>query len=386
MPPEILLETLADLIRIKSVNPNYVDGVPETAIIEYIESFFRRHAVATQRQSVLDGRENLIAIVPGHDRTRRIILEAHVDTVSAEGMSIQPFQPVIEYGRMLGRGSCDTKAGLAAMMHAVVAVQQGEPPACDVWLVAAVDEEFSYRGVAKLCESLDASSTLAAIVSEPTDLRLVTASKGLVRFTIRTHGLAAHSAKPHLGSNAIEQMALVIQGLKEDTSSLMQQEHPLLGSATCNVGVIHGGIQVNLVPASCAIDIDRRLLPDESCEGVLHHYQSLLEHLMRQNPELQVSMDPPSLTDVPLETDATCHAVREIQSVMRHLELNDEPIGVPFCSDASKFGRLGIPSVILGPGSIDQAHSKDEFVDCDQVISAYEIYRELITTMSPDND
>lgn len=385
MPPKALLQTLSDLIRIKSVNPNYVDGVPESAIIEYIESFFHRHSVATRRQPVLDGRDNLIAMVPGRDQTRRLILEAHVDTVSAEGMSIQPFQPVIENGRMLGRGSCDTKAGLAAMMHAVVAAKRSEPPACDVWMIAAVDEEFSYRGVAKFCESLDASSTFAAIISEPTDLRLVTASKGLVRFTIRTHGHAAHSAKPHLGSNAIEQMATVIQGLREDTSKLTQHQHALLGSATCNVGVIRGGIQVNLVPASCEIEIDRRMLPGESFEAVLQHYQCLLEDLTRRNRDLQFSIDRPSLTDIPLETDATCRAVQQIRSVMRRLEVDDQPIGVPFCSDASKFGRLGIPSVILGPGSIDQAHSKDEFVECDQVFRVYDIYRELINTLSPDD-
>ena len=130
-------------------------------------------------------------------------------------MTIDPFDPVVRDGRMYGRGSCDTKGGMAAMMHALASLaDEAVIPPCDVWFAAAIDEEFSYRGVVALCQDLQAD---AAIVAEPTMLRAVVASKGLVRWKIETVGKAAHSAKPHLGVNAIEHMALVITALQQDS-------------------------------------------------------------------------------------------------------------------------------------------------------------------------
>lgn len=374
-PP--VLETLADLIRINSVNPNYDGGVPEAAVARYVENFFRERGIETWRQEVFPDRDNVIARIPGRNSSRRIVFEAHMDTVSVAGMTIDPFQPLIRDGRMYGRGACDTKGGMAAMMHATASLAEDRiTPPCDVWFAAAIDEEYSYRGVVALCEDLQAA---AAIVAEPTSLQTVIASKGLVRFKIETIGKAAHSAKPHLGSNAIEQMALVIAALQEDTRRLNESSHPLLGPATCNVGVIRGGVQINLVPASCEIEIDRRMLPGETCAGVLAHYAQLLELLSQRHPDLQTVMHSPMLTDLPLETSADCAPVKRMLAILDDMQLDATPIGVPFCSDASKFGALGIPSMILGPGSIDQAHAADEYIECDQVPLAAEVYRRYMT-------
>jgi acetylornithine deacetylase len=371
-----VLETLADLVRINSVNPNYPGGVSEAAVARYVEAFFARRGIETWRQSVLPDRDNVVARLPGRDPARRIVLEAHMDTVSVAGMTIAPHEPVIRAGRMHGRGCCDTKGGMAAMMHALASLAAERiMPACEVWFAATIDEEFSYRGVVALCEDLRAD---AAIVAEPTSLRPVIASKGLVRFKIETLGRAAHSAKPHLGVNAIEQMARVIRAIEDDTARLSHTIHPLLGPPTCNVGLIRGGVQINLVPASCEIELDRRMLPGETVPGVLAHYQQLLDSLTREHPGLRAVMHPPMLTDVPLETDLYAAPVCCLRSVLDELQIESTPIGVPFCSDASKFGALGIPSLILGPGSIDQAHAADEFIECDQVTLAAEIYRRLL--------
>ena len=371
-----VLETLADLIRINSVNPNYQGGVPEVEIIDFIEDFFRRRSIPTQRQGVSPQRDNLLASIAGRDRHRRMIFEAHVDTVAVDGMTISPFDPCVREGRMYGRGACDTKGGLAAMMHALAAVAESsvEPP-CDIWLVATVDEEYSYRGVAKFCLGLDPDRCVVAVVAEPTQLQPVIASKGLVRWMIETQGVAAHSAKPHLGINAITSMLHVLRALEDDREGLASRSHPLLGSATCSVGVIRGGVQVNLVPAVCQIEIDRRLLPEETTEGVLGHYQSLIDDVMQQNPEVKAVMHPPMLTDLPLETPVDCQPVKQLVQILADLDLAPVPAGMPFGSDASKFGALGIPSLILGPGSIDQAHTADEFVECDQVVACCEVYR-----------
>jgi len=371
-----LTETLAALVRINSVNSAYVGGPGEREIATWIRAFFARRGIETREQEVFPNRPNVIARIPGRDPSRRVILEAHMDTASITGMTIPPFEPRIADGKLYGRGSCDTKGGLAAMMHAVAALaEQNQTPPCEVWFVAAVDEEYAFGGVKKLCEGLTAE---AAIVAEPTSLRAVIATKGALRWRILTRGKAAHSSKPHLGVNAISHMARIILALEKDTAGLAGRSHPLLGSPTCNVGVISGGVQVNFVPDTCAIELDRRLLPGETGKEVLAHYQRLLDGVKRELPELDAFMETPRMDDGALDTPADHAAARCAQAVLAELGLNPELRGVPYGSDASKLARQGIPSLVYGPGSIDQAHAAVEFVDLAEVARAEEFYRNFL--------
>lgn len=371
-----VIQTLADMVRIKSVNPSYEGGVSEAAMAAYVGDFFRQRGIKTWEQEVFPGRPNCIACLPGRDESRRIVLEAHTDTVSVKGMTIPPFEPEIADGKLFGRGACDTKAGLAGMMHAVAALKaDGFVPPCEVWLAAVVDEEYSYRGVVKLCEGLTGH---ASIVAEPTEMRLVVASKGVLRWRIRVSGRAAHSSKPHLGVNAISHMARLVLALEEDNQRMAANKHPLLGPATCNVGVIQGGVQVNFVPDACVIEIDRRLLPGEKVATVLAYYQTLLNGLAQKHPGFVAEMETPMLTDEALDTPLDAPPAVLAGEILKELGLNGEPSGVPFGSDASKLSRQGLPSLVFGPGSIDRAHAAVEYVEIDQVLQAFEFYREFL--------
>lgn len=364
-----VLALLADLVAIPSVNLAYDGGVPETAVAHYVERFFAHHHIETFRQEVQSGRFNVIARLPGHNPNRRVILEAHMDTVSVNGMTIPPFEPKIEDGRLYGRGSCDTKAGLAAMMHAMATIKAaGQTPPCEIWLAAVVDEEYSFTGVLRLCEGLEAA---AAIVAEPTEMRLVSASKGVLRWRMRTRGKAAHSAKPHLGVNAISHMATVIQTLDQQAKTLAKTTHPLLGPATLNIGLIRGGEQVNFVPDLCEITLDRRLIPGEDPMQIWNGYAALAA-------QLGAEIEAPFIADSPLETATTADVVHTAQRVLVDLGRPVAPVGVPFGSDASKLGRIGIPSIIFGPGSIDRAHAAIEYVETDQVLEAATFFRQFI--------
>lgn len=374
-----LQSTLADLIRINSVNSFYADGPGEGELADYVAEFFAGFGIPTTRQTVFPGRDNVIARLPGRSPGRRVILEAHMDTVSVQGMTAAPFDPCVDdKGRMYGRGSCDTKAGLAAMMHAVADVERsGIVPPCEVWLAAVVDEEYSFRGVVKLCEGLTAT---AAVVAEPTDMRAIITSKGVLRWRMISQGIAAHSSKTHLGVNAINHMARVVLALEHDHQRLTAAyRHPLLGPASCNVGRIEGGVQVNFVPDRCTIEIDRRLLPNESVANVLMQYQQLLDRLRQSDPTFDVQMESPMLVDDCLDTPADCDAARLSSQLLIELGLSGELGGVPFGSDASKLSKAGIPSLIIGPGNIDQAHAATEFVVLHQVAAAHEFYRQFIT-------
>jgi acetylornithine deacetylase len=253
--------------------------------------------------------------------------------------------------------------------------EEGIVPPCEVWLAAVVDEEYSYRGVVKLCEGLTAD---AAIVAEPTELRLVVASKGVLRWRIRVRGKAAHSSKPHLGVNAINHMARLILALEKDEASLATKVHPLAGAATCNVGVISGGVQVNFVPDECVIEIDRRLLPGERAIDALTNYQSLLDDLARRHPGFIAEMEAPMLTDEGLDTPVDAAPALLGGEILREMGLDGAPAGVPFGSDASKLSRQGVPSLVFGPGSIDRAHGAVEYVEIDEVLKAEAFFREFL--------
>jgi acetylornithine deacetylase len=299
-----------------------------------------------------------------------------MDTVSITGMTIPPFDPVLRDGCLYGRGACDTKGGLAAMMHAVAALKERSiTPPCEVWLAAVVDEEFAFRGVLALCDGLQAH---AAVVAEPTSLRPVIASKGVLRWKIRTNGKAAHSSRPELGVNAISHMARIVSAFERDGDVLAAKAHPLLGPATVNVGVIRGGVQVNFVPDSCEIEVDRRLLPGESADDVLAGYAAMLAGLKAGHPLLDAEMSVPMIVDPALETKPDAQVAVVAQRVLQKLGLDSTLAGVPYGSDASKLARHGVPAIIFGPGSIDRAHGAVEYVECDQVATAASFYHDFL--------
>jgi acetylornithine deacetylase/succinyl-diaminopimelate desuccinylase family protein len=375
---EALFRTLADLISINSVNPAYPGGPGEAALAEYVGAFFRRNSISCEFQTVFEGRPNVIGRLEGESGAPLLVLEAHMDTASELGMCKPPFEPRRDGDRMYGRGSCDTKAGLAAMMHSMKVVRaSGLRPRVSVWLVAAVDEEHSFRGVVKFLEK--GVQAAGAIVAEPTNLETVVASKGVLRWRVRTRGRSAHSSKPNLGINAVAKMAKLIGAMEERLPAIFERRrHPLLGSPTLNVGVIHGGLQVNQVPDSCTIEVDRRLLPGETKESAYGELENLIADLRAVDRDLEVEMEPPMLEDYPLETSPSERIVHAVSNASQEVAGRTGLVGVPYGSDASKLARAGIPSVILGPGDIDRAHAADEFVELGQVRLAAEIYARTI--------
>lgn len=368
-------ELLAELVAIDSVNPAY-GGPGEADVAKFLQRYFAGHGLETTTVEVLPGRSNVLAVLPGRDRSRRLLLEAHMDTVSVAGMTIPPFEPAIRDGRLYGRGACDTKGGLAAMAQAVVDRAAGrQPPPCDVWLAAVVDEEHAYRGVLSVCEQLSAE---AAIVAEPTSLRIVAATKGVLRFEIQLQGRAAHSARPELGRSAILAAAHVVLAIDDLHRGLAGTTHPLLGAATGCIGTIAGGVQINMVPEHCRLAVDRRLLPGETVADVLASYQQVIDAVAGTIPLTAAILDPPLLVDEPLETPLSSAVVQVATEVAAAGNLQPAPIGVPYGSDASKLSARGIPSIVFGPGSIDQAHAAVEYVPVAEVEQACDFYGRFI--------
>ncbi|OAI57527.1 acetylornithine deacetylase [Planctomyces sp. SCGC AG-212-M04] len=382
--PASVEEILCRLIAIPSVNPMGRDVEPDIAfehrMTDWLERFFQSLGVEYERWDVAPGRPNIIARYKAPNSTTTILLDAHQDTVPIDGMTVPPFEPIVADGKITGRGSVDIKGGMAAMLFAFRRLVRERPTtSANVVMSCTCDEEATVLGITNLVERWNSGQLKLlpkrpdlAIVAEPTLLDVVVAHKGVLRLRIRTAGIACHSSDPSQGRNAIYRMARVVQVLEDYAAELsgIGEKHPLVGGPTLSVGRITGGTSVNIVPDACSIEVDRRLIPGETWEAALAE----LKEFVTRRVDFEVEFEPPWLTSHPL-SDADNGELA--QSLLRHIEEVAGPrhaIGVPFGTHASRTCAAGVPSVVFGPGSIARAHTKDEYIEIDQLRMAAEVY------------
>jgi acetylornithine deacetylase len=379
---------LKDLIAIPSVNPmgRELAGPEcfEGRMSDYLVDYFMRLGIEHERIEVTPGRANILARVDGSQSAPTLLFDAHQDTVPVDGMTIAPFDPLERDGRIYGRGACDVKGGMAAMLSAFARLAtERSTRAATVILSCTCDEESTVLGIQDLVTlwtdpgrrgSLLEKPPDAAVVAEPTELDVVVAHKGATRWKIRTHGKACHSSNPSQGINAIYRMSRVVACLEEFAAQLGSRvpPHPLCGPAALSVGRIEGGISVNTVPDECTIEIDRRVIPGEDADAVIEQVREFLEPRL----DFKVEMVPPWIRAQALsDGDNLPWADRLLKHVRAHRGGGrGEKVGVPYGTHASRVAAAGVPSVVFGPGSIAQAHTKDEWIEIDQLHAAAEIY------------
>jgi succinyl-diaminopimelate desuccinylase len=371
-----LTRLLSDLVAIPSVNPmgRSLAGPEflEPRLTAYIEQWLGALGVRLERQPVAPDRDNLLAWYDAPDARRRILLDVHQDTVPVGGMTIPPFVPTIERGRLYGRGSCDVKGSMAAMLLAFARLVQERPRgAASVLLAFTVDEEFTHMGSSRL-SATDHGAALA-IVAEPTLLDIVHCHKGVLRWKIRTEGRACHSSTPELGENAIYHMAKAIEALEKYAAVLKHRNpHEILGTPTLSVGRIEGGESVNVVPDWCEVEIDRRLIPGEDPDGCLTEARAWLSTELPGN--VRFTFSEPGVRMPPLASKAADWLEPLGVAIQRATGRRPALRGVPFGTDAGPLSATGTPCVVFGPGDIAQAHTKDEWINLDQVAQAAEAY------------
>ena len=271
--PEVAL-LLQKLVRIPSVNPSGDPGTPhigERRIALFLKSHLHRMGAKVEMQHVEKGRPNVIARFKARRRSKRaILLESHTDTVSVLGMTIAPFGGEIRKGRVWGRGSCDTKGTMAAVLAALAAIVRSRqlPETTDLYFVGAMGEEAGNEGAIHLMKSgyfrKKGIKLEFAIATEPTDLKIVYKHKGAMWLRISCAGRAVHGSKPELGINAILKMQKALEFITRRLPAIYRRyRDPELGRPSFSVNIIRGGSKVNIVPDSCEIELDHRALPQE---------------------------------------------------------------------------------------------------------------------------
>lgn len=364
------------LVAIPSVNPmgKGLTGpmYTERNMASYIQDFLADLGIRAELFGADAERPNLVAFIDA-GKSHTIMLEAHMDTVSEEQMTISPFDPVIREGLLYGRGSCDTKASLATYLYAIRRIiQERKSLQHNVVLAFVKDEEYSFSGARELvARGIKADY---AVVGEPTELNLIYAHKGLCRFFIHTDGLSCHSSIPWNGESAIYKMASIIQGVEAYAKSLSQVTHPVLGQATASIGRIKGGQTVNTVPALCSIELDNRLLPGMTLQDILKGLKPYL------GDPAGYRIEESYLLAMGVENGIDAEHLKALVDACELEGIHPALQTAHYATDAAIYQEAGIPCVVFGPGSIAQAHTANEHIDITQIEKASDIIFRLLTT------
>jgi acetylornithine deacetylase/succinyl-diaminopimelate desuccinylase-like protein len=372
--PKSVTELCQALIRIPSVNPDGDPGFERTGEAEvaaFVADFLRRSGAEVVLEEVMPDRPNVIGrfcTEPSSDGKPkpRIVFGPHLDTVGVGGMTIDPFGGEVNDGKIFGRGACDTKGPMAAMLWALWELRDEIPRLpVEVHFAGLMSEESDQHGSRHFAKHHGADYAFA-LIAEPTDLQTVFKHKGCLWADIETFGIAVHGARPELGENAILRMARLIKALDDKFRTQLGNagNDEWLGCATISFGMIRGGTRPNITADHCRLTVDVRFTPAVAKLG------GPLPMLKAFVKEVDPTADVPTVAGgAPcLDTPATNPFV---QGLVRE---GAALAGAPWFCDAAYLAEAGIPAVALGPGSIAQAHTKDEWIEVSELEKGAEFW------------
>lgn len=368
LAPAVVLELLQELIRIPSVNPTLVpdEAHGEAAVAAFARDWLAQHGIRAWLEEAAPGRPNAVTEI-GEGDGPTLVFCAHLDTVGTAGMTIPPFNPRHEQGRVFGRGSYDMKGSAAAVMATAAALARtGLRGRVLVALVA--DEEYASVGAADFVQRHTAD---ACILTEPSEGKLILGHKGFVWAELVTTGKAAHGSRWDLGVSAIAKMGRIIVALEQfDREVLRKRVHPLVGPASMHCAIIQGGTGLSTYAPECRLKVERRTLPGEEPDQVVRE----LEEVVRQAGEEAAVR---CLFDrSPLLCDREAPVARCLRDAVSAVTGRPPAeAGVAYWMDAAIFAAAGIPTVNYGPSGAG-AHEAVEWVDLDSVVTSAQIFAE----------
>lgn len=380
IPREQVVPVVEDLIRLDSQNP----GSDESLVTEYIRDYMDKLGVPVTLIPVTDRRVNLVARIPGSGQAEPIAFTGHMDVVPVNEAELSrwetpPFEPTYRDGKLFGRGSTDMKGGLGAAMAAMGALRRrGVTPPGDVLLIATVDEEDMMRGAKTLIGTDLLRDVRDLVVCEPTDMKIICSGRGRSWADVTLVGRSGHASIENNGNNAILQAMELIRALREEQHRVPFTPHPQLGNFFWQVTVIHGGVEPAMVPDTCVATVDTRPVPGQTCAEIWDKFFELVAELEKTRPGFRAETKIIEVRE-PWETPRTDPLVLRAERCFTELGL---PIGFDsanYTTDGCVFSRIGVKSIIIGPGHIAQAHRENEWVDPEQLVQAANVYYALMT-------
>ncbi len=362
--PASVTELAQALVRIPSINPEGETSrefTGEAACAKYVGDFLEASGALVTYEEVLPGRPNVIGRFPSHplpngEAKPKVVFGPHLDTVGIDGMTVEPFGGVLRDGKVWGRGSCDTKGSMATMLWAFheLGKEMAELPV-EVHFAGFISEETAQHGSRHFAEH-HGQDYACAIIGEPTGLQTVFKHKGCLWADIETYGIAVHGSRPEAGENAILRMAKLIKALDADFRTQIREaggKDPWLGQTTISLGMIQGGTRPNITADRCQLTVDIRFTP---LIAKLGGPFDLLQAFVAKH-DATANVSPRGMTQPCLDTPSDDYFVKKL------VDCGAPLTGAPWFCDAAYLAAVGVPSVAIGPGSINQAHTKDEFVE-----------------------
>lgn len=376
---EEVCELLRDAVMTDSVNHRFKENrTGEADLCDWVEYFFQKLGVPFERQSVRDRQRNLIARIEGENPDQILCFESHLDTTTARGMQVHPFGAEENDGHIHGRGACDSKASLAAMMAALKAIQEsGETPPQTVMLAATIDKEVGLSGIQHLLDS--ELRPTAAVVGAPTNLNVARCGHGCARWRISV-GESPQSYAPADRNAALDAARLIVRIEETVGRMLREKPHPLLGPAIIRPSRIRANCQEGFLPPNCAIDYEYYAVPGCELEVALEEVNDLIGNLIAEEPDLKISVELPTLDDPPAELPESAPLVRAALKAADAVRDSARIVGFPDSGHLNRFAAAGIDAIALGPGDPKKLRTVDECVPIDQLAPAAEIYLAMMKT------
>ena len=367
-----LHETLADLVRINSINPSLAPGgAGESVIAAHVARAMQTLGLDVVQHEPAPQRISVVGTWHGSGHGKSLMLNGHIDTVGVEHMP-NPFSAEIRDGKLYGRGAYDMKGSVAAMLGAVKALRDaGHALKGDLLLAAVADEEYASLGTADIAWRYQPD---AAIVTEPTELQLAMAHKGFVWLEVTVLGKAAHGSRPQLGIDANLKMGRFLHELDRFEQELRaRQPHPLIGPPTLHAAMINGGREMSVIADRCELRIERRTIPGETETQCIAEIQTILDRLSASDEAFHATVKS-FFAREPFEVSADAPIVKAVQAAaVTVLQRPIDPGGVSFWTDAALLAAAGIPTVVFGPIGAG-AHAAEEWIDLQSAEQAAMIY------------
>ncbi len=382
---EFLHRSLIDLVRIDSSNPSLSpEGKGEAEIGRYAAGVMREIGLEVVVDEIAPSRVNVIGVLRGAGGGRSLLLNAHLDTVGFNGMTINPLGAEIRDGRLYGRGSQDMKASMAAMMAAAKALSDaGVRLAGDLLVTGVADEEHSSIGMEALVRDYRAD---AAIVTEPTEMQICRAHRGFIWFEVETYGRAAHGSRYKDGIDANMHMGRFLGRLEGLSQELLQREpHPLAGPPSLHAAMLEGGQEISIYAANCLLKIERRTIPGETVAQATEELQALIDALAAEDANFKAAVRPTFYRE-PFEVGKDAAIVRVLEDVLSE-RTGRKPAhtGQTFWTDAALLAEAGIETVLLGPVGAG-LHGAEEWVDLQSTVDLANILAETAVRFCKQSD